>query len=423
MALAREHRPGKAKKCWCGSGRKAKNCHGLESTARVLPRLGAPTPGNPTESIRIPAPTVQTSHPGVAPWGIPGEEHSLAVVPRFQGQPIIPPSDEVKGRPGKYKVQVLLSRPGYPLSTEREHAFIDEFVGDSHISIAKPRTERGPADVESILLQAAGHGRQVVFRGLPNDRGFLGKLVVDELCALSIADAEKCAYESLAPFLSGWALHLDIPVHVETIQVTDLQTQVSSLRVRTPHFEMTFAGGQSPPLTDDFCRHASLYREGMNSNSAFYRFLCFYKVIESIVLRRTRLNEEAKAAGREPIRRAREIIPGARDELLGWLGEVYPWRSSWDDFALDQLIPPEAAGKKLGWLREKHLNPLRVRIAHALLDTGEAGVRLDSMEHIQEINKWLPLCRTIARSVIRNEFPEEFALMMKPLAFAAVRKT
>lgn len=348
------------------------------------------------------------------PWGVPGEEHQLWVVPMRKGQkPPLP--EELMGQPGKYKVQLLLSRPGYPLTAEREHKFIDELVGDSHVVIAKPLKERSPGDADQVLLQATGHGRQIAFTGLPNENGYLGKLVVDELPALNFADAETQTYESLAPFLSAWSLHLDIPVHVETIQVTDLQTQMNSLRVRTPHFEMTFAGGLSPALTDDFCQYASLYREGLNSNSGFYRFLCFYKIIESISLRRSRTNKAAKQAG-AAVRRFHEVIP-SRDEILTLLKEVYPWRTRWDSFALDQILPAEVAGKKIGWVREKYLNPLRVGIAHALLNTGEVRITMDRLEHIQEVNKWLPLCRTLARLMMRNEFPDEFALAMKPLLF------
>jgi hypothetical protein len=79
------------------------------------------------------------------------------------------------------------------------------------------------------------------------------------------------------------------------------------------------------------------------------------------------------------------------------------------------MVPAEAAGKKIGWVREKYLNPLRVGIAHALLHTGKVRVTLDKLEHIQEVNKWLPLCRTLARLLLRNEFPDEFALAMTPL--------
>ncbi len=61
------------------------------------------------------------------------------------------------------------------------------------------------------------------------------------------------------------------------------------------------------------------------------------------------------------------------------------------------------------------MNRLRVGVAHALLKTGELGITLDNLEHIQQVNKWLPLCRIPARMMLRNEFPTEFGLPMKPL--------
>lgn len=405
MTYKPRFRPGKNTKCWCGSGRKAKNCHGLSagpSVARAVP-------------VRVPISQSPPSNPPKAvsekPWGVPSEEHQLWVVPLKAGEQ--PPKDLV-GKPGKYKIQLLLMRPGYPLMTEHEFKFIDDVVGDSHVAITKPLKERRLEDVVQVLLQANGHGQTVKFKGIPNDNGYLGKIIVEELTANSFSHAETLAYEVLAPFLSAWSLHLDIPVHVETIQVTSLETHTSSLRVRTPTFEMTFAGGISPVLTDDFCQYASLYREAMNSNSGFYRFLCFYKIIESISFRRSRTNEAAKQAGQE-VRRFHEVIPSNQDELIALLKDVYPWRTQWDAFALNQIVPVEVYGKRIGGVREKYLNPIRVGIAHALLKTGEVRISLDKLEHIQQVNKWLPLCRVLARMTLRNDFPAEFSLAMKPL--------
>lgn len=250
--------------------------------------------------------------------------------------------------------------------------------------------------------------------GLPNDKGYLGKLVAEQIPATGFDDAEATAYEAIAPFLSTWSLHLDIPVHVETIQVTNLQTHVSSLRAHTPFFEMVFAGGITPHLTDEFCEYASFYREGMNSNSAFYRFLCFYKIIESLTIRRARLNETARKAG-QSVHRPKEVVPASQAELLELLKKLYPWRQQWDNLALLQILPEEALGKKLGYIQEKYLNPLRVGIAHGLLDSGEIGISQDKLKHIQEANKWLPLCRMLSRVMMSNEFPSEFKLAMRPL--------
>lgn len=386
------NKTGRNDPCPCGSGKKFKKCCLGRGASPAMPKQSAKDVSQ-------------------KPWGVPGEEHQLWVVPLEAGQE---PPTNLRGAPGKYKVQLLLSRPGYPLTAEREHKFIDDVVGDSHVAITKPLKERKVEDAVIVLLQASGHGQRITFKGLPNDNGYLGKLVVEEIYASSFHEAEDLAYQVIAPFLSAWSLHLDIPMHVETIQVTDLQTQTNSLRVRTPPFEMTFAGGLTPVLTDDFCQYASLYREGMNSNSGFYRFLCFYKIIESIDFRRSRTNSAAKQSGQQ-VRRFREVVPADAGELLALLKDVYPWRTQWDTFALDQIVPADVRGKRIGWVREKHLNPLRVGIAHALLKTGEIRITLDKLEHVQQVNKWLPLCRILARMVLRHEFPAEFALTMKPL--------
>src|SRR5207237_8471609 len=106
---------------------------------------------------------------------------------------------------------------------------------------------------------------------------------------------------------------------------------------------MTFAGGVTPHLNDDFCHYASLYREGMNSNSAFYRFLCFYKIIESIPARRRRTAEAAKQAGEE-VRRFREVMPVNRDEVIALLKEVYSWEVVGGGVALDWIVGADSEG-------------------------------------------------------------------------------
>ena len=64
----------------------------------------------------------------------------------------------------------------------------------------------------------------------------------------------------------------------------------------------------------------------------------------------------AKGVG-QPIRRFREVVPSTNDELIVMLKDVYPWRTRWDSFALSQIVPVDVAGKKIGWVCEKYLNP------------------------------------------------------------------
>jgi hypothetical protein len=213
--------------------------------------------------------------------------------------------------------------------------------------------------------------------------------------------------------LSAWSLNLDVPVHVETIQVTDLTTYITSLRTKTPHFEMNWGGtGELPFFLDELCQYANVYREGLNTNSLFYRFLCFFKIIESIIARRGREAAEQRAAGKD-IQRGYEVIPEKKEELLALLKRLYSWRDTWDAMAIEQIFPKEVLGKKVTWIKEKHLYGIRCGIAHALLEKGEITIILDKIEHIQQVNKWLSLCRIIARWMLLNEFPRECSLAMK----------
>ena len=86
---------------------------------------------------------------------------------------------------------------------------------------------------------------------------------------------------------------------------------------------------------------------------------------------------------------------------------------TWDQLALDQIFPKTVHGQKVTAVRDKYFRPLRVGIAHALLDKGEITVILDKMEYIQSVNKWLPLCRVCARWMLLSDFPRECSLAMK----------
>ena len=155
------------KRCWCGSGKKEKNCHGRSSaTARTQPSSTGP-------HLREITPIPQVS---MHPWGVPGEEHKIVVAMLHKGEG--PPSSEsLKGQRGKYRVQFLLARPGYPIKKEREHKFIDDVIGSSHLRIVKPEAERRPEDPHQILLQLLGKNYQLI--GHPDKDGFLGKLVCE----------------------------------------------------------------------------------------------------------------------------------------------------------------------------------------------------------------------------------------------------
>jgi len=179
--------------------------------------------------------------------------------------------------------------------------------------------------------------------------------------------------------------------------------------VSTPPLEVGFAVEGEPKLESEFLYYASLYRETLNSNSPAYRFLCLYKIIEGVLLRRNRLALEARTSGQEPQRFEFERVPDQSSACEQWLNALYHVRT-WPQLALDHVLPPEIRGKRFGQIIEANLLPLQNAVAHGILDSGELGKSVDDMLKIERVNRWLPLTRTIARCMLKNSFCEQFSI-------------
>lgn len=339
-------------------------------------------------------------------FGLPGEEQKLLVLFGTTDYPI---GSRPISVPGYFRVQFLLARPGRLAFTEHEASFLTNKVGDSHLGIAKSKREEDRSeDITGLVLETFGEGWHFQFRCVVNEGGYVGKILTDNLYAHDYAEAEAIAYRALTPFLSAWSVALDIPMNIETVQVTDLTTHTDMLRIRAPCQEMRPSGGTGPELSQEFCGYASVYREAMNADSPFYRFLCFYKVVESIYFRRSAKAKEAKLRGEEP-RRYNEDVPLSREAISGLLYMLYPWRTDWsDEFSIQQILPEEARGKRFKAIREHYLEPLRNGIAHGLMRSGYIETVADRIEDVNNANKWLPLLRVWTRLLLKIEFPKEF---------------
>jgi hypothetical protein len=69
---------------------------------------------------------------------------------------------------------------------------------------------------------------------------------------------------------------------------------------------------------------------------------------------------------------------------------------------ISQVFRIEARGKGLFGVFNRYLTPLRTRIAHALLDSGEFA-DLDDPKLLREIDDWLPFTRFAARTALLND--------------------
>jgi hypothetical protein len=353
---------------------------------------------------------------------MPGERGHMIMVNHYR-DPADPRNQGIPGGlPGQYTAVITLSRPSLPLAPEYSHSFERGLTGDSHIAITRPAFSP-PADPGATEIRGRGvgvDGTPHEWAGFPNKRGFLAKIHIKAFDAQNLSDAEYRAYRIVAPSLSNWSAHLDVPVHVAQIDVVELRTGNTQASLRNPWLEVPWAVAGHVALEPEYRSAASLYREALESSSPVYRFLCFFKIIESILALRVRREREAKHKGL-PFSRPPEVVPANREDIVPWLNGIYSVRPpTWDPLMIDEVFHPEARGKTFEELTRKGegrkpggpLRQLRVDIAHGLWTEGGGTLLLtmsadELLNHVR-VNAWLPLTRCIVRYMLKHEWPDQF---------------
>jgi hypothetical protein len=352
---------------------------------------------------------------------MPGERGHMIVTNHY-ADPADPRNQGVPGGlPGRYSAMVTLSRPGIPLTGEYEHAFQNGLAGNSHLAITRPAF-LPPGDAGATQIQGRGTGVDGVqhqWTGFPNERGFLATIRIEPYDASDFFDAEYRGYRVIAPALSNWAAHLDIPMHVAQIDVLELRTGNRQASLKNPWREVPWAVAGQVALEAEYRSAVSFYREALESSSAVYRFLCFYKIIESILALRVRRGREAPRKGL-PFSRPPEVVPAKIEDVIPWLNGIYTVRPvNWDPLMVDEVFHPEARGKTFEELtrsgdRRKPGGPLRQLrhdIAHGLWTEGGGALLTMSADELlnhARVQRWLPLTRCIVRYMLKHEWPDQF---------------
>jgi len=255
----------------------------------------------------------------------------------------------------------------------------------------------------TLRLDATTDEGSFVFTATPNEDGFLAK-ISGRCSAQNFQDAHRKFFKALASLLSNWSLQLDIPLSVYQVDIVEVTSQTRRMAFMPPFYDTPLLGNPSGELEPGFRGYASLYREALNSNSPVYQFLCYFKIIESVSVRRDRLGAEARARG-ETFSRPPEVFPATPEELRPWLDALFTVRPpAWDQMHLEGLLLPETARKRFGTIIEA-LTPLRTRVAHALFETAELDLSVDDYLSHEAVNKWLPVLKCMVRRMLKNEFP------------------
>jgi hypothetical protein len=331
----------------------------------------------------------------LARLGLPGASYQLYARGKKKGEPLEPPLTTLRDN---YRVVLTLTRT---VPESQKLNFEPGLIGDSYAHFAKPESERTASDVDEMAI-FYGHGNQrIELKGAANQYGRLGKVSVETLAG-SFSDAESIAFGAISPFLSSLAFDLDIPLRVAQMDVTQSSTHNASMTYTCSYTEVVPPGGgfNNTPYIQSLL---SLYREGINSYSPNYQFLCWYKIVEGINAKRQ--EETAKLKARLPLKYA-ERLEESSQEQRRHLEEAFPFirLNGATDAAWDDIVPSEVKGWKFNRVRERKLEPLRNKIAHMISETsGDLSLSPDSRENAREVNGCISLLRFIARVMTINE--------------------
>lgn len=380
--------------CPCGSGLPNRRCHGsvLKSPGEIP--LGKGDPNAPEERVSL--------------VGFPGTYQTMHVLYRFKGDD---PRNTLPlgGSPGLYEVTFTLHRPGYKLQQEHQLSFSSGLRGDSHLAISKPAfTPPGNPDADQIQIIGITEDGQFEFIGLPNEKGYLGKIVTAPFQAKNRSHAEEIAYRALASPLSNMSLHLDIPLEIGYRETKEISNGSVSTSFVSPYLEAPMAIHATSNFGPEFRSYAALYREALNTNSPVYQFLCLFKTLEALRARRTRLEREAKRAN-TTYSSPNEVLPSTPAEIKKWLENLFYIRREFDLSTFESAVPQDVRGQKVSDVIENVLKPLRVKAAHALFGSGgELPLSSDDLTHTYSVTKHLLLTKCLVRRMLKTDFPKDF---------------
>jgi hypothetical protein len=222
------------------------------------------------------------------------------------------------------------------------------------------------------------------------------------LCADNFSDAENRAYSEVSSFLSHLAFELDIPLRIAHTRIKELASghdRIGFVRQfgykgmgNLPEEYGPAPGGTGIEMRGSaYSALTGIYREALNSESPFYQFLCFCRVVQ-------RLKEKLRHRWRKVvIEHDKGLLPAY---------EKYERIPDTGDEA--ERFPDHLKGKKFNAVYDDHLRPLRNGIGHVFLedmnDEDSEERSTDEFEFINDVYTYLPVAHHMARTMLKNDF-------------------
>ena len=371
--------------CNCGSGRKFKKCHGGKAQKSFFT----------TPARRRP---ITTS------IGMPGHRALIGLC-RRSSDPTNPMNNNLpSGVHGQYNVVFKFAKPNHDPLVENHVSFDPTVIkGDSHLFLGKGNY----ADFSDDQCH-------IEYTGFANSSGYLDRVETSEFEAENFKDALAKAYDGVAPLLSRVSVMLDIPLRI----FTSIVTEKSSGNMITDLIPSYISKGGLQltdfDIPDVLSGLLGIYRDGVNSNTPYYQFLCFYRIIEGLNVVKIRKERKSKKINDSSIQNDQptisEKIPSTGDEQVKWLNSLFI-EQTWSNLALEQIFPKDSVGKEISYIEEKGgpLYDLRAKIAHTFVETQSHEIfSPDKSSTVAAVSDWLPLCKCLAVYELKKQYSDFF---------------
>jgi len=242
----------------------------------------------------------------VEAFGTPGTRSILHVVPQFEEGQI---KDEVfyDGSERRFVISARLSKgPSIPGDIKGDFTEKD---GESYLTTPDTNT----------LSINTGTGYFCIKK---NDSGELS--FIEFNCdALNDNQARTRFIDTVYPVLDHFSYVHNIALFVTMVRVVDSAHRSTHIECASPYRRQNLLS-PATKLFDEMKPVYSMYREAKNSESEFYRFLCYYKIMEGLLGKmRASAFARARDAGVTP-KLARDLVPDDKDlaaEVKPYVGQ------------------------------------------------------------------------------------------------------
>jgi hypothetical protein len=170
-------------------------------------------------------------------------------------------------RPRKFIVKAQLSKNSY-IVTQSLKASVSEKDGGSFLSV--------PSHVLYSKAQTAD-GEFVFMQNDSNELSCI-KFICD---ACSPQEAKSKFHKVALPFIDHISYKANCPIHIPLISCEDVDNLYSMINYTSP-YPMATLNPHECQINENMIPIYALFRESKNTDSCYYKFLCFYKILEGI---------------------------------------------------------------------------------------------------------------------------------------------